>query len=60
MSIVGAFDAHRRQLTSEYLDTGSGELKPGPGGPGQRQHLAMPGKGEFGPYRCLSHAPGRA
>jgi hypothetical protein len=27
MSIVGAFDVHRRQLTFEYLDTGSGELE---------------------------------
>ena len=29
MSIVGAFDVHRRQLTFEYLDTSSGELKRG-------------------------------
>jgi hypothetical protein len=27
MSIVGAFDVHRRQLTFEYLATVSGELK---------------------------------
>jgi hypothetical protein len=27
MSIIGAFDVHRRQLTFEYLDTVSGELK---------------------------------
>ena len=26
MSIVGAFDVHRRQLTFEYLDTVTGEL----------------------------------
>jgi len=26
MSIVGAFDLHRHQLTFEYLDTVSGEL----------------------------------
>jgi hypothetical protein len=25
MSIVGAFDVHRRQLTFEYLDTVTGE-----------------------------------
>jgi hypothetical protein len=33
MSIVGAFDVHRRQLTFEYLDTVTGELKrPGEAG----------------------------
>jgi len=39
MSIVGAFDVHRRQLTFEYLDTGSGELKRGRVIPADRQHL---------------------
>jgi transposase len=39
MSIVGAFDVHRRQLTFEYLDTGSGELKRGRVVPADRQHL---------------------
>ena len=39
MSIVGAFDVHRRQLTFEYLDTGSGELKQGRVVPADRQHL---------------------
>lgn len=29
MAIVGAFDVHRRQLTFDYLDTGSGELTRG-------------------------------
>jgi hypothetical protein len=27
MSIVGAFDVHRRQLTVDYLDTVSGEVR---------------------------------
>jgi transposase len=39
MSIVGAFDVHRRQLTFEYLDTGSGELKRGRVVPADRPHL---------------------
>ena len=39
MSIVGAFDVHRRQLTFEYLDTSSGELKRGRVVPADRQHL---------------------
>jgi transposase len=39
MSIVGAFDVHRRQLTFEYLDTSTGELKRGRVVPADRQHL---------------------
>ena len=39
MSIVGAFDVHRRQLTFEYLDTSSGELKRGRVVPADRPHL---------------------
>jgi transposase len=39
MSIVGAFDVHRRQLTFEYLDTGTGELKRGRVVPADREHL---------------------
>ena len=39
MSIVGAFDVHRRQLTFEYLDTVSGELKRGRVVPADREHL---------------------
>jgi transposase len=29
MSIAGAFDGHRRQLTFDYLDTVTGEVKRG-------------------------------
>ena len=29
MSIVGAFNVHRRQLTFEYLDTGTGSCGAG-------------------------------
>src|SRR6516165_5494501 len=39
MSIVGAFDVHRRQLTFEYLDTVTGELKRGRIMPADRPHL---------------------
>jgi transposase len=39
MSIVGAFDVHRRQLTFEYLDTVTGELRRGRVVPADRQHL---------------------
>jgi transposase len=39
VSIVGAFDVHRRQLTFEYLDTGSGELRNGRVAPADRAHL---------------------
>jgi transposase len=37
--IVGAFDVHRRQLTFEYLDTVTGELRGGRVVPADRQHL---------------------
>src|SRR5215467_4247424 len=39
MSIVGAFDVHRRQLTFEYLDTVTGEVKRGRVAPADRVHL---------------------
>ncbi len=39
MSIVGAFDVHRRQLTFEYLDTATGELRHGRVVPADREHL---------------------
>jgi hypothetical protein len=39
MTIVGAFDVHRRQLTFDYLDTVTGELKRGRVVPADREHL---------------------
>jgi transposase len=39
MSIVGAFDVHRRQLTFDYLDTVTGEVKRGRVLPADREHL---------------------
>ena len=38
MSIVGAFDVHRRQLTFDYLDTVT-EVKRGRVAPADREHL---------------------
>jgi transposase len=39
MTIVGAFDVHRRQLTFDYLDTVTGEVKRGRITPADREHL---------------------
>jgi transposase len=39
MSIVGAFDVHRRQLTFDYLDTVTGEVSRGRVVPADRDHL---------------------
>jgi len=39
MGIVGAFDVHRRQLTFDYLDTVTGEVKRGRILPADREHL---------------------
>ena len=39
MSIVGGFDIHRRQLTFEYLDMATGELRHGRIAPADREHL---------------------
>jgi transposase len=39
MSIVGAFDVHRRQLTFDFLDTVTGEVQRGRVVPADREHL---------------------
>lgn len=39
MSITGAFDVHRRQLTFEYLDSVTGEVRRGRVVPADRPHL---------------------
>jgi transposase len=39
MAIVGALDVHRRQLTFDYLDIGTGEVKRGRIIPADREHL---------------------
>ena len=39
MTIVGAFDLHRRQITFDYLDGATGELHRGRIAPADRQHL---------------------
>jgi transposase len=37
--IVGGLDIHRKQLTFDYLDTGTGEVKRGQIAPADRAHL---------------------
>ena len=49
MSIVGAFDVHRRQLTFEYLDAGSGELKRGRVVPADRHPVEPAGRQRHAP-----------
>ena len=39
MPIVGGLDIHRRQLTFDYLDTVTGEVKRGQIAPADRVHL---------------------
>jgi len=39
MSIVGGLDIHRKQLTFDYLDTVSGEVRRGQVAPADREHL---------------------
>jgi transposase len=38
-SIAGGFDIHRKQLTFDYLDTVSGEVRRGQIAPADRGHL---------------------
>src|SRR5258708_38113515 len=39
MPIVGGLDIHRKQLTFDYLDTVTGEVKRGQIAPADREHL---------------------
>ncbi len=39
MSIVGGLDIHRRQLTFDYLDTSTGQVRRGQVAPADREHL---------------------
>src|SRR5712691_12780825 len=39
MAIVGGFDIHRRQVTFDYLDTGTGQVRRGRIDPACRQRL---------------------
>ena len=39
MPIVGGLDIHRKQLTFDYLDTETGEVKRGQVAPADRAHL---------------------
>ena len=39
MPVVGGLDIHRKQITFDYLDTETGELKRGQIAPADRQHV---------------------
>ena len=39
MSIVGGLDIHRSQITFDYLDTATGEVRCGQVRPADREHL---------------------
>jgi transposase len=39
MSIVGGLDIHRKQITFDYLDTGTGQVRRGQIAPADREHL---------------------
>jgi hypothetical protein len=39
MTIVGGLDIHRKQITFDYLDTVTGEVKRGQIAPADREHL---------------------
>ena len=39
MSIVGGLDIHRKQITFNYLDTGTGQVRRGQIAPADREHL---------------------
>ena len=39
MPIVGGLDIHRKQITFDYLDTVTGEVKRGPIAPADRAHV---------------------
>jgi transposase len=47
MSIVGGLDIHRKQLTFDYLDTVTGEVRRGQIAPADRAHLAAWLTGRF-------------
>jgi len=42
MTMVGGFDVHRKQITFDYLDTETGEVKRGQIAPADRMHLRNP------------------
>ena len=39
MPIVGGLDIHRKQITFDYLDTGTGQVQRGQVSPADREHL---------------------
>jgi transposase len=49
MPIVGGLDIHRKQITFDYLDTATGEVRRGQVAPADREHLAAWLAGRFAP-----------
>ena len=47
MPIVGGLDIHRKQITFDYLDTATGEVRRGQIAPADREHLAAWLAGRF-------------
>ncbi len=47
MPIVGGLDIHRKQITFDYLDTATGEVRRGQIAPADRRHLAAWLAGRF-------------
>jgi transposase len=50
MPIVGGLDIHRKQITFDYLDTGTGQVRRGQVSPADRVHLRA-GAGRFSSSR---------
>jgi transposase len=50
MPIVGGLDIHRKQITFDYLDTGTGQVRRGQVSPADRVHLRA-GEGRFSSSR---------
>jgi transposase len=56
MPIVGGLDIHRKQITFDYLDTGTGEVRRGQIAPADRRHLAAWLAGRFDGGGCVEFA----
>ena len=55
MPIVGGLDIHRKQITFDYLDTATGEVRRGQIAPADRAHL----RGEADPVQQVRRAAQR-
>ena len=62
MPIVGGLDIHRKQITFDYLDTGTGQVRRGQIAPADRAHLRPGWRGSPAARMSRSRsrgAPGR-